>query len=185
VSRRLLLVVVVLLMSACSSGVSDDIEVGFLQDMYDHHEQAVRMALLVQAKDDVSPITRAFANDVVASQRYEMGLMEGLLLADGESKGEPGREVMAWMDMGTPLAEMPGLASQSELNALAAANGAEADAQFFRLMVEHHRGGLHMAEYVLAHRDDGPVHDLAERIVFSQKKEIAEMARAQAQLGLS
>ena len=50
-------------------------------------------------------------------------------------------------------------------------------------MLEHHRGGLHMAEFVLAHRADGPVHDLAQRIVFSQNKEIGEMQRAQEQLG--
>ena len=188
VSRRLLaLVLLALALAACSS--RDDpsaVDVGFLQDMADHHEQAVRMALLIQAKDDVSPITMSFANDVIAGQRYELGLIDAYLHAMGEERAAPGRKVMGWMDMrAVPLAEMPGMASQSALDDLATARGADADARFFRLMIEHHRGGLHMAEHALEHADAQVVLDLAGRIVSTQTKEIGEMQRAQEQLGLS
>ncbi len=184
VSRRLLLALV-LLLGACGSG--DDasaIERGFVQDMLDHHEQAVRMALLVLGMDDASPVTHAFAVDVVASQRYEIGMMDAHLIEHGDERGAPGREVMAWMDMATSFDEMPGLATRDELDALAAASGSDADARFFRLMIEHHRGGLHMAEFAVEHAEDQLVHALAERIVSTQTKEIAEMQAAQAQLGL-
>jgi uncharacterized protein (DUF305 family) len=183
VSRRLLVVLVAVL-SACSSGGASATDVGFLQDMADHHEQAVRMALLITGKDDVSPITHSFAVDVIASQRYELGVMDAQLRDADEERGAPGREVMAWMDMGVPFDEMPGMATQASLNELASATGADADALFFRLMIEHHRGGIHMAEYAEEHGGDD-VRDLAERIVFAQEKEIREMERAQAQLGLS
>ena len=185
-SRRLLLVVVAVVLAACASHDEPSaVDVGFLQDMADHHEQAVRMALLVQAKDDVSPITMSFANDVVAAQRYELGLIDGYLVAMGQERGSPQREVMAWMDMPVPVAEMPGMAAQADLDALAAARGSDADARFFELMIEHHRGGLHMAEYAVEHGDAEVVVDLAERVIATQTKEIAEMQGAQEQLGLS
>ena len=183
-SRRLLALLVAVLGACSSGGGASATNVGFLQDMADHHEQAVRMALLITGKDDVSPITRSFAVDVIASQRYELGVMDAELRDAGEERGAPGREVMAWMDMGVPFDEMPGMAPQASLNELADANGTDADALFFRLMIEHHRGGIHMAEYAEEHGGND-VRDLAERIVFAQEKEIREMEQAQAQLGLS
>ena len=185
-SRRLLLVVAAIGLAACSSGGERSVEdVGFLQDMADHHEQAVRMALLIQAKDDVSPITMSFANDVVAAQRYELGLIDAYLQASGDRRGAPEREVMEWMGMRpVPLAQMPGMASRVELDELAAADGSDADAQFFDLMLEHHEGGLHMATYALEQGDADDVRTLARRVVNTQKKEIIEMQRARQQLGL-
>jgi uncharacterized protein (DUF305 family) len=183
VSRRLAVLLVVLL-AACSSGGRDADDVAFLQDMADHHEQAVRMALLIQAKGDVSPITMSFANDVVAAQRYELGLIDAYLSESGDERGSPNRDVMGWMGMHpVPLAEMPGMASRAALDELAKASGAAADELFFRLMVEHHRGGLHMARYAQEHGDDERVRDLATRIVNAQTKEIGEMERAMHQLG--
>ena len=175
----------VALLAACSSGGgASATDIGFLRDMADHHEQAVRMALLVTAKDDVSSITRSFAVDVIASQRYELGVMDTELREAGKARGAPGREVMTWMDMGVPFAEMPGMATQASLNELAAATGATADALFFRLMIEHHRGGIHMATLAREHGGE-QVRDLAQRIVFAQEKEIREMQRAQSQLDLA
>src|SRR4051812_21236533 len=137
-----------------TSTTGEDVDVGFLQDMLDHHEQAVRMALIVIGKDDTSSITRAFAADVIASQRYEMGLMDAGLDDHGAQHGAPTRRVMTWMHMSVPFRAMPGLATQAQLNELAQASGADADAQFFRLMIEHHRGGVHMADYARDNADD-------------------------------
>jgi uncharacterized protein (DUF305 family) len=185
VSRRALVLLLVVLTAACSASGPSDVDVGFAQDMVDHHEQAVRMALLITAMQDVSPITRSFAVDVIASQRYELGKLDAFLEDAGEERGKPQRQVMAWMDMATPLESMPGLASQASLDELARVGARDADALFFRLMVEHHRGGLHMAEYEQQHGRSSPLRELAKRIAFSQTKEIREMQLAERQLQLT
>ena len=103
---------------ASSSAPSDDpVDVGFLRDMIDHHDQAVVMA--VAALDQSSePGIRGFGRDILIFQRYEIGRMEQQLSDIGVPRGDPRRQVMAWMGMGMPLAAMPGMASQDALNQL-------------------------------------------------------------------
>src|SRR4051812_8397601 len=160
------------------------VDVGFLQDMIDHHDQAVRMAVL-ELSNGSSSIPRSFAGDVIASQRYEMGVMDADLAQRGAKHGSPTRQVMTWMGMSVPLRAMPGLATQAQLDALGAARGASADELFFRLMIVHHRGGIHMAEFAAENAVDGDIRALAARIVRQQRLEIGEMEQAQRQLGLS
>ena len=52
--------------------------------------------------------------------------------------------------MPTPLDEMMGMASSDEMNTLYKSRGTEADKIFATLMIAHHKGGLHMAEYAKA-----------------------------------
>src|SRR5687768_12421458 len=56
----------------------DSIDVGFLRDMSDHHDQAVQLAFLELANGE-EPVLKGFGTDVIASQRYEIGLMEARL----------------------------------------------------------------------------------------------------------
>jgi uncharacterized protein (DUF305 family) len=160
------------------------VDVGFLQDMVDHHDQAVQMAV-IELSNGSSSIPRAFAGDVIASQRYEIGLMDARLEDWGRGRGSPTRAVMGWM--GPPVAHqlMPGLATQTSLDALAKAAGSEADALFFRLMIEHHKGGIEMAAFASTHASDARVRTLAQRIVQTQSLEIGEMQAAKSQLGLN
>jgi uncharacterized protein (DUF305 family) len=160
------------------------VDVGFLQDMIDHHDQAVQMAV-IELSGGSSSIARSFAGDVIASQRYEIGLMDARLEDWHAARGAPTRDVMTWMGMGVPRREMPGLASQQAIDALAKATGPAADAMFFRLMIVHHQGGLHMAGFAAEHGHDARVRALAERMVRTQSREIAEMQAAQSQLGLA
>ena len=93
-------------------------------------------------------------------------------------RGDPDRLTMAWMGMGTPLATMNGMASQADLGRLANASGVEADRLFLELMTEHHRGGIHMAEYTAAHARDDETIALAVRMARNQALEITEYQRA-------
>lgn len=170
-------------MGSRSDGGPATADVGFLQDMIDHHDQAVRMAV-IELSNGSSDIPKSFAADVIAGQRYEMGLMEGWLLDWGSERGAPTREVMGWMGEPLPLASMPGLATQRQLDALAKSHGADADARYFQLMITHHEGGVHMAEHAAEHATDAKVRKLAARMARFQSLEIGDMQKAQDQLNL-
>ncbi|MFP3902295.1 MAG: DUF305 domain-containing protein [Acidimicrobiia bacterium] len=149
------------------------VDVGYTQDMIHHHDQAVQMAML--ALDDVeSPVVRSFVREVLVFQSYELGLMDQQLADWGTSRQQRSDQAMEWMGMPVPLEDMPGLLSEQEMDAIAAAEGAELDALFLDLMAEHHRGGLHMAEYAAREADDEDVRALATRIVRNQAGEINE-----------
>ncbi len=157
-----------------TSGPSDSaVDVGFLHDMLDHHEQAVTMASVTTANAS-DPIVRDFAREVLIEQRYEIGLMDAYLQARDEVRGDPERDAMAWMGMGMPVAQMPGYASEDELDALQSASPEEQNEVFLELMIAHHRGGVAMAEYAARHAEDPRVRRLAEVMADVQAKEIIE-----------
>ena len=159
----------------------DSVDVGFLRDMSDHHDQAVQLALVELANGE-SEVLKGFALDVVASQRYEIGLMEARLRDWGHGRGDLPREAMAWMGHPVPMEHMPGMASSEDLTRFAAAHQREADEMFIDLMTEHHQGGLHMAEQAWAEAETEQVRDLAERIAKLQRLEIRDLELARSQL---
>jgi uncharacterized protein (DUF305 family) len=161
------------------SGSADPLnatDVGFMQDMGFHHEQAVQMALLLLAKDDVDPGLKSFANEIVIGQRYEQGIFSATLDRFGHSS-EVGDSVMGWMGEPMPPEDMPGLATEAQMEQLAAAEGAEAEALWISLMSEHHLAGLHMADYAARRGADDTTVNLAGAIVKNQRSEILDYAR--------
>lgn len=163
---------------------TDDVDVGFLQDMTEHHNQAVTMALLELTNGSDKEVL-GFAREVLAFQRWELGKMDAYLEARDIEPVEYdlNRPVMRWMDMGGTLADMPGMASAGQLDQLKNATGLAADRLFLTLMTEHHRGGLHMAEYAEAHASDPLIRNLAGTMARNQRGEITEYARTIARLG--
>ena len=160
-----------------------DEELGFLTDMVIHHEQAVSMsrtALSASMPEGVA----SFALEVVADQRYEIGIMEALLQRWGSPPDDADGEAMAWM--GEPVAEdaMPGLASEADLDRLSDARGDEAAALWLAMMTAHHEGGVHMAEAAAERVDDPYVQALAERMARVQAIEINEYEAVRNRLGL-
>lgn len=163
----------------------DSVDVGFLQDMDYHHDQAVVMALMQLANGE-EPEVDTLSTDVVLFQSYEMGKMQRTLEDWGYSTEDESRppDAMAWMDMAVPVEQMPGLMSEDRMDELDAATGRDADALFMEMMVEHHLGGLHMAEYAVDHAETDFVRDLAARIARGQAKEINVYAGIAEKLGL-
>jgi uncharacterized protein (DUF305 family) len=162
---------------------ASSVEVGFLRDMVDHHEQAVRMALLVIPLDGVSPAVRDVAVGIIASQRHDVGRMEAWLDDWQAGRGAPSRPAMAWM--GHPPvapADMPGMATSANLQALAASTAQDAERRFIDLMVEHHRAGVTMAEQAAARAESAKVVRLAELIAAGQQEEILELRSLRRQL---
>jgi len=152
-------------------------DVGFVADMTSHHDQAVEMALIAVDRA-ADPIVRSFATEVVIFQRWELGRFRSIQERWGVRQPEydPERETMAWMDMGTPLSAMPGMAAEADLDRLQDASGTAFDLLFLELMSEHHRGGLHMAEAAEEDASDPEVRDLAGIMARTQASEIAEYA---------
>ena len=170
-------------------GSNNSADVGFLQDMRIHHEQAVNMGLIyLDASSIAAPgspdaadsspsrgTLRLIAREIIVNQSSESGRMVQLLRQFGANETNESDQVMAWMDEPTPLAQMPGYASDEQLVALRNARGAEADTLFAELMIAHHEGGVHMAEHVAMHGANDEVVAMAESMARAQKGEIAEM----------
>ena len=159
------------------------VDIGFLQDMSEHHDQAVEIAQLTIPRA-VDPVVRSMAEEIVIFQRFELGQMSVMLEHQGAEPAEydPDRITMAWMGMPAPLRNMPGMASERELADLTAATGTEVDRQFLELMINHHRGGLHMSEYAAANAVDPSVRDLAGRMARYQAVEVQEYEGVQRRL---
>lgn len=159
-------------------------DVGFLQDMILHHEQAVRIAATGAAVATESSV-RHFSREVLIFQQYEIGLMEAWLQRWGHPRVADREMVMGWMGHPAPPEEMTGMASDEELAALESATGREIDGAFLRLMTEHHRGGVHMAEAAIGRVRDDAVRALARRMARNQRTEIIEYETAAARLGIA
>jgi uncharacterized protein (DUF305 family) len=170
--------------SADPQSTFGDVDRGFLNDMISHHDQAVEMSLLAQGQG-ADPVTESFAEEVITFQRWETGIMDEMLAQAGSRRAEsdPDRTTMAWMHMGTPLRSMPGMASEEQLDELAAATGADSDRRFLTLMRDHHEGGIHMAEYAAEHADNPRVRALAARMAHNQGVEVNEYTLKLEQLG--
>ena len=151
------------------------VDVGFLQDMRVHHDQAVQIAYIYLDRPDTDGGLRTVARSIVLGQGIDIGRMIQLLRELDAPEVSDTDMTMGWMGMEVPIDEMPGLASDTELAALVAADGAEADRQFAELMITHHRGGLDMAAYAAREADVEEVRLMAASILDSQRDEIAEL----------
>jgi uncharacterized protein (DUF305 family) len=161
----------------------DSADVGFLQDMLTHHDQALGLAVLTAAYGE-DPTVRSFAIDVVAFQQYEIGVMTQMLDEWGHSRADRSDQAMAWMGMAVPVEQMPGLLTDEQLDQIGEARGSQLDRLFLEHMAEHHRGGLHMAQEGAQLAEDDDVAELAARIERNQAAEINEYREAADELGL-
>ena len=158
----------------------DSAAVGFARDMRVHHEQAVVMAEIMRDRTD-DPALRLLATDIALTQQAQIGRMHGWLDTWGmtATSSEP---AMAWMGEPTD-GLMPGMASRAMVRELAELPLGEAERRFLSLMVDHHRGGVAMAQGVLDHDVPGQVTTLAEAIVMSQRSEVEVMRQMLAERG--
>jgi uncharacterized protein (DUF305 family) len=164
------------------AGAPSAADVGFLRDMVAHHDQGVGMSLAV-LDSPLPPPVRPYAQEIVVTQRYEMGLMEGTLLGWGEDTEGDGT-AMAWMGHPTPTSAMPGLATEQEMDDLARATGDDAGARWIALMTRHHVAGAEMAEAAAERAEDDLVRRIAGLMARNQRLEIEEYEAVRARLGL-
>ncbi len=151
------------------------VDIGFLQDMRTHHEQAVSLGLYYLELQDTNPELRVIAREIVFGQGIEIGRMIQLLRLYGATETNESDVAMTWMNEPTPNDRMPGLASDADIDKLLASSGKAADQLFVDLMVVHHQGGIHMAQYAVDHANEIEVRRFAYSMVVGQTGEIGEM----------
>jgi uncharacterized protein (DUF305 family) len=91
---------------------------------------------------------------------------------------------MAWMHEPHPAQQMPGMATGADIDRLRAAEGVEADDLFSQLMIRHHDGGIHMAEFAATEAQTSNIRNFARGMGASQRSEIGEINLVRRQLGL-
>jgi uncharacterized protein (DUF305 family) len=152
-------------------------EAGFARDMSTHHAQAVRMSFIIRDRTD-DPDVRLLAYDIITTQQAQIGMMTAWLDEWGLPKTDPSGP-MRWMSGHGAhrggASTMPGMATREQLAELEKASGEAAEVQFLRLMIAHHRGGVDMAEAVVARTGHDRVRRLARTMVAGQRSEITLM----------
>ncbi|MEV0188521.1 DUF305 domain-containing protein [Kitasatospora purpeofusca] len=166
--------------SSLSVPADDSPEAGFARDMATHHQQAVDLSFIVRDRTTDEP-TRTLAFDIINTQANQRGMMMGWLDQWGLTQHSPAKP-MAWMAMGGhghgadyqahDGSLMPGMATNTQLAKLRSLNGREAEVFYLQLMLEHHKGGVEMAQgYVdMAHNESEK--RLAQSMVIGQTSEI-------------
>ena len=123
-------------------------DVGFMQGMIIHHEQAVEMTAMIGTRTENKDV-RLLGARISQSQSDEMKFMRWWLESRGEGISLPMPE-MSGMDMsgmnhsGHHQMNMPGMMTSKQMDALSKAKGAEFDRQFLTGMIQHHNGALIM-----------------------------------------
>jgi uncharacterized protein (DUF305 family) len=160
-------------------------DAGFARDMQVHHSQAVEMSLIVRDRT-TDPEIRLLAYDILRTQQQQAGQMYAWLELWNLPQAS-NQAPMAWAGgmghgMASPAAgaagatAMPGMATADDLRRLGTLNGRDAERLYLQLMIEHHRGGVQMAEAALRLAHQPEVLQLARKIVTAQRSEIALMA---------
>ena len=136
-----------------------DADVGFMQGMIVHHQQAVEMSQLVEARTNNEEVV-TIAGRILSSQADEIEFMNEWLSDRGE------KTVMVGMDhsghdhsnmdhsghmMGHSMdhSQMAGMASAQDMAKLATLEGTEFDRLFLTLMIAHHEGAITMVDDLL------------------------------------
>ena len=113
------------------------------------------------------PVEQALRD--AASKNHAARVQEGVVSAPAHAGGH-----------GTPDAATPGdaafAASEAAMHAgMARASGQTVDEAYIAKMIEHHRGAVAMAEVALRESRDPEVRRMAQVVVDTQTREIAEM----------
>ena len=95
-------------------------DVGFLQDMRVHHEQAVALSYAYLNDSDVEPALRTVAGDDPARAAARDRTDDPAPARLRRIRGQRDRRRQSWMDDPARSSEMPGLASEEDLRSVCA-----------------------------------------------------------------
>ncbi|MFJ9391343.1 DUF305 domain-containing protein [Nocardioides sp. NPDC101246] len=165
-------------------------DVTFATEMIQHHAQAMAMVDLTMDRT-LDPEVQELADAIRAAQSPEIETMSGWLLQWGEDvpatirdhvngghegHGDDGDSSMSDSMEGMD-ADMPGMMSADDMDALEKASDAEFQDMWLEMMVEHHEGAVEMSEIEQGEGRFKPAVDLAGTIIESQSTEIDTMEK--------
>ncbi|MET8544972.1 DUF305 domain-containing protein [Kitasatospora sp. NPDC004799] len=164
--------------STLAAPADDSPEAGFARDMATHHQQAVDLSFVVRDRTADEP-TRTLAFDIINTQANQRGMMMGWLDQWGlpqHSTATP----MAWMKMGHEYQAhdgslMPGMATNTQIAKLRTLSGRDAEVYYLQLMIEHHKGGVEMAQGYVDKAGNETEKRLAQSMVIGQTSELQLM----------
>jgi uncharacterized protein (DUF305 family) len=121
-------------------------DIHFMSGMIAHHAQAITMARLAPT-NGAAPSVRTLCDRIINAQTDEIRLMQMWLRDRRQPVPDPNPAGMTMMMDGmqhTML--MPGMLTEEQMKALAAAKGGEFDRLFLTGMIQHHRGAITMVK---------------------------------------
>ena len=142
-------------------------EIMFAAMMIPHHEQAVTMSKLALT-NTTNPQVLDLAQRIKAAQEPEIVQMNTWLDGGYSMMGHDGHQ-------------MGGMLSDEELAKLETLKDKEFDQMFLESMIVHHEGAIQMTQ-MITDSSNSEVKTLADNIISSQTKEIAEMKELLANL---
>jgi uncharacterized protein (DUF305 family) len=181
-------------MAPAASAEHNAADLAFAQQMIVHHQGAVEMAELALNRAADQQV-KDLAARIKAAQAPEIEQMTGWLTLwgatmPGSTAASTTADGMGGMDHGgmsgtdtsgetssgaSSGMAMPGMMSDTQMQQLTAATGADFDRLFLQLMIMHHQGAVEMADTEIAQGSNPAALALAESIKTSQTAEIAEM----------
>lgn len=141
---------------------ANDADVAFAQNMSEHHNQAIEMSFVLLAGSENDEL-KGLAYDIINTQATQRGMMMGWLQDWGKSLNS---------DIDYSQMEAMGMASDDEMAQLYSLSVNELDLLFVELMIDHHLGGIEMAETYVQEGRYALQMRLAETMIAGQQGEI-------------
>jgi uncharacterized protein (DUF305 family) len=158
---------------ANQQGDHNPADIAFAQQMIPHHAQALDMAKLVPTHT-ANPKVVDLAKRVQQAQDPEIQRMTGWLKAWGapatSNMGDMPGHSMPGMNH-----DMPGMMDPDAMKQLDQAKDAGFDEMWVRMMIQHHKGAIDMAQVELDQGANGDAKAQARKIIDAQQGEITEM----------
>jgi uncharacterized protein (DUF305 family) len=156
-------------------------DIHFLQAMISHHAQAIVISKWA-ATHGASQSIRILSQRIINAQRDEIALMQRWLRDRLQQAPEPDTAgiIMTTMAGMEHEMSMPGMLTETQLNQLEHARGAQFDRLFLRFMIQHHRGAVTMVKRLFdtyGAGQDQAIFKMASDINTDQNTEIARMQK--------
>lgn len=153
---------------------SDTIDAHFIEQMIPHHEDAITMAKLAQAKAQHSEV-KILANNIIESQGKEIAEMKSWYKDWFERELPTGDQVMQHHGMmsSDSSMHMGMMGTNQDMEDLS--NATDFDRAFVEEMIPHHQMAVMMASMLKDGTQRPEMKELADNIITTQTKEIEQM----------